>query len=162
MSILRENVKLYFHPMIRIELSAWAEARAEATQIRETVFVSEQGVPADIELDLHDPQCVHALARDETGRAVGTARLLPSEAHGKRVVAYVGRMAVLREWRGRGVGGDLLTHLIEAARSRGDTEVALSSQTHAEGFYRAHGFLPEGEEFLDAGIPHRTMRRVLR
>ena len=87
-------MKLYFHPMIRIELSSWAEAGAEATRIRETVFVSEQGVPAEIELDRHDPQCLHALARDETGRAVGTGRLLPSEAHGGRVVAHVGRMAV--------------------------------------------------------------------
>jgi len=147
--------------MIRIELSAWTSARAEATRIRETVFVSEQGVPAEIELDRHDPQCVHALARDETGRAVGTGRLLPSEAHAERIVAHVGRMAVLKEWRGRGVGGALLAHLIEAARKRGDTEVALSSQTHAEGFYRGHGFVAEGDEFLDAGIPHRTMRCVL-
>ena len=59
------------------------------------------------------------------------------------------------------MGGALLARLIEAARERGDTEVALSSQTHAEGFYRGHGFLAEGDEFLDAGIPHRTMRRVL-
>ena len=148
--------------MIRIELSAWPEARAEATRIRETVFVSEQGVPPEIELDLHDPHCVHALARDKTGCAVGTGRLLPSEAHGERLVAHVGRMAVLKQWRGQGVGSKLLAHLIEAARARGDTEVALSSQTHAEGFYRAHGFVPDGDEFLDAGIPHRTMRRVLR
>ncbi len=147
--------------MIRIELSAWTEARAEATHIRESVFVAEQGVPAELELDQHDSNCVHALARDEAGRAVGTGRLLPGEAHGARIVAHVGRMAVLREWRGRGVGGALLARLIEAARERGDTEVALLAQTHAQGFYRAHGFLEEGEEFLEAGIPHRAMRRVL-
>ena len=161
MAILRQNVKLYFHPMIRIELSAWSEARAEATRIRESVFVAEQGVPAELELDQHDPQCVHALARDEAGRAVGTARLLPGEAHGARMVAHVGRMAVVKEWRGRGIGGALLARLVEAARERGDTEVALSAQTHALGFYRAHGFLEEGDEFLEAGIPHRTMRRTL-
>lgn len=147
--------------MIRIELSDWAGARAEAMRIRDTVFVAEQGVPAELELDEHDPQCVHALARDATGRAVGTGRLLPSEARDGRIVAHVGRMAVLKGWRGRGVGGALLARLVEAARQRGDAEVVLASQTHAEGFYRAHGFVAEGDEFMDAGIPHRTMRRVL-
>ena len=154
-------MKLYFQPMIRIELSDWAGAGAEAKQIRETVFVAEQGVPAEIELDEHDPQCIHALARDQTGHAVGTGRLLPSEIRDGHVVAHVGRMAVLKEWRGRGIGGALLARLVEASRERGDTEVVLASQTHAEGFYRAHGFLAEGDEFVDAGIPHRTMRRVL-
>ncbi|MGH8746519.1 MAG: GNAT family N-acetyltransferase [Burkholderiales bacterium] len=125
------------------------------------MFVAEQGVPAELELDRHDPQCVHALARDETGRAVGTGRLLPGEAHGARIVAHVGRMAVLKEWRGRGVGGVLLARLIEAARERGDTEVVLFAQTHAQRFYRAHGFLEEGGEFFEAGIPHRKMRRML-
>lgn len=154
-------MKLYFQPMIRIELSDWAGAREEAMRIRKAVFVAEQGVPAELELDEHDPRCVHALARDETGRAVGTGRLLPSEARDGRVVARVGRMAVLKRWRGRGVGTALLARLIEAARERGDTEVALASQTHAEDFYRAHGFVAEGDEFIDAGIPHRTMRRLL-
>lgn len=161
MCVLRENMKLYFQPMIRIELSDWAVARADAMRIRETVFVAEQGVPPELELDELDPQCVHALARDETGRAVGTGRLLPSEARDGRIVARVGRMAVLKEWRGRGLGAALLARLVEAARDRGDTEVALASQTHAEDFYRAHGFVAEGDEFMDAGIPHRTMRRVL-
>ena len=147
--------------MIRIERSGWAGARTEASRIRETVFVAEQGVPADIELDEHDPQCIHALARDETGQAVGTGRLLPSETLDGRIIAHVGRMAVLKEWRGRGIGGALLARLIEAARERGDTDIVLASQTHAEDFCRGHGFLTEGEEFVDAGIPHRTMRRVL-
>jgi predicted GNAT family N-acyltransferase len=161
MSVLRENVKLYFQPMIRIELTDWAGARAEASRIRETVFVAEQGVPAELELDEHDPHCIHALARDETGRAVATGRLLPSETQDGRIVAHVGRMAVLRKWRGRGIGGALLARLIEAARERGDAEVVLAAQTHAQDFYRAHGFLAQGDEFIEAGIPHRTMRRVL-
>ena len=147
--------------MIQIELSGWPEARGEAMRVRERVFVAEQGVPAELELDEHDPSCVHALARDEAGRVVGTGRLLPAHAHGARIVSHVGRMAVLKEWRGRGVGGALLARLIDAARARGDTEIVLSAQTHAQGFYRAHGFLEEGDAFLEAGIPHRTMRRVL-
>jgi len=147
--------------MIRIELFDWAGAGAEATRIRETVFVAEQGVPTELELDEHDPHCVHALARDETGRAVGTGRLLPSEIRDGHIVAHIGRMAVLKAWRGRGIGGALLARLLETSRERGDTEVVLASQTHAEDFYRAHGFLAEGDEFVEAGIPHRTMRRVL-
>lgn len=147
--------------MIRIELSAWSEARTEAMRVRETVFVAEQGVPSELELDQHDPHCLHALARDEAGGVVGTGRLLPGEAHGARIISHVGRMAVLKEWRGRGVGAALLARLIEAARERGDTEVVLSAQTHAQGFYRGYGFLEEGDEFLEAGIPHRTMRRTL-
>lgn len=147
--------------MLRIELTDWDSAHEEASAIRRAVFVLEQGVPEELELDSHDALCVHALARDETGRAVGTARLLPSERRGERAVAHVGRMAVLARWRGRGIGGALLERLIEAAAGRGDSEVALSAQTHALNFYRAHGFTEEGEEFFDAGIPHRTMRRRL-
>jgi len=147
--------------MLRIELTDWAAARAEASEIRKTVFVAEQGVPEELELDERDALCLHALARDETGRAIGTARLLPSERHGEHAVAHVGRMAVLRPWRGRGVGGALLERLAEAASARGDNELALSAQTHALEFYRAHGFAEEGDEFLDAGIRHRRMRRRL-
>jgi predicted GNAT family N-acyltransferase len=147
--------------MIRIELHAWPAARTEAMRVRETVFVEEQGVPLELELDQHDSLCVHALARDKTGRVVGTARLLPGEAQGARIVSHVGRMAVLKAWRGKGIGSALLARLIAAARERGDTEIVLSAQIHAQGFYRAHGFREEGDEFLEAGIPHRTMRRVL-
>ena len=147
--------------MIRIELSRWPEARGEAMRVRERVFVAEQGVPAELELDEHDPSCVHALARDEAGRVVGTGRLLPAHAHGARVVPPVGRLAVLEEGAGRGVGGPLAARPTQSARARGDTEIVLSAQTHAQGFYRAHGFFEEGEAFLEAGIPHRTMRRVL-
>jgi len=154
-------MKLYFQPMIRIELCDWAQARADATRIRESVFVAEQGVPAQIELDEHDPRCLHALARDETAGAVGTGRLLPSELRGGRSIARVGRMAVLKAWRGQGIGSSILVRLLEAARERGDTDIVLASQVHARDFYRAHGFLEQGEEFLDAGIPHRAMRRVL-
>ncbi|HXZ50884.1 MAG TPA: GNAT family N-acetyltransferase [Burkholderiales bacterium] len=147
--------------MLRIELSDWGTARAEASEIRKTVFVQEQGVPEELELDERDALCVHALARDASGRAIGTARLLPPERHGGHVVSHVGRMAVLRPWRGRGVGGALLERLAEAAVARGDDELALAAQTHALEFYRAHGFSEEGDEFLDAGIRHRRMRRRL-
>jgi len=137
--------------MARIELLTWEEARAQASPIRFTVFCEEQGVPRDIELDEHDAVCVHALAFDGP-KVVGTARLLPD--------SHIGRMAVLKAWRGRGIGGLMLDRLIELARKRGDREVILSAQTHAIPFYHAHGFVPEGAEYIEAGIPHQAMRRV--
>ncbi|MDA8107519.1 MAG: GNAT family N-acetyltransferase [Betaproteobacteria bacterium] len=139
--------------MARIDVLDWSAARGEAAAIREQVFVSEQGVPRELELDDMDARCVHALARLEDGRTIGTGRLLPD--------GHIGRMAVLAEWRGRGVGGALLERLVEEARARGMREVALSAQTHALGFYARHGFTAEGEVYLEAGIPHRAMRRKL-
>jgi predicted GNAT family N-acyltransferase len=139
--------------MTRIELLGWEEARERASAIRFEVFVAEQGVPRAIELDEHDPDCVHALAFDDTGAPVATGRLLPD--------GHIGRMAVRRAWRGRGIGGAILERLIGAARARGDAEVALSAQVHALGFYRAHGFVEEGEPYFEAGIPHQDMRRHL-
>jgi predicted GNAT family N-acyltransferase len=136
--------------MIKIELMAWEAARAEASRIRFRVFVEEQGVPREIELDELDPRCVHALAFDGE-RAVGTGRLLPD--------AHIGRMAVLEGWRGRGVGGLILESLAAKARERGDRRVFLSAQVHAIEFYARHGFRAVGEIYEEAGIPHRAMER---
>jgi predicted GNAT family N-acyltransferase len=116
------------------------------------VFVEEQGVPAELEMDEMDVQCIHALAFDGE-RAVGTGRLLPD--------GHIGRMAVLKEFRGKGAGGALLAKLMEAAKSRGDREVLLSAQVHAVPFYQAYGFELFGEIYEEAGIPHRDMRRDL-
>ena len=140
--------------MFRIELLDWEHAREAATPIRFAVFVEEQRVPAEIELDEHDAVCVHALARDEAGRTIATARLLPD--------GHIGRMAVLREWRGKGVGGAILERLVAAARERGMKEAVLSAQSHALDFYLKHRFRAEGEEYAEAGIPHRLMRRRLK
>ena len=139
--------------MPRIELARWSAAQSEAKRIRFAVFVEEQGVPADIELDEWDAQSLHALAFHEN-LAVGTGRLLPD--------GHIGRMAVLKEWRGRGVGAALLQRLIRAARERGDAQVVLSAQVHALGFYRAHGFISQGDVYEEAGIPHQEMRLALR
>ena len=139
--------------MVTIELLDYPQAQAEAQRIRFTVFVDEQRVPAEIEMDEHDVTSIHALAFAD-GKAVGTGRLLPD--------GHIGRMAVLKEWRGRGVGQALLRALIDAARRRGDTEVALNSQVHALGFYGAQGFEAEGPVYEEAGIPHQVMRLKLR
>lgn len=144
--------------MVRIDLMSWDKARTQAASVRHKVFVEEQGVPREIELDDMDEPSLHALAYDGSGNVVGTGRLLPGQREGDHFVAHVGRMAVLREWRGRGVGGAILRALIEAARTRGDMQVVLSAQTHALGFYLAHGFRVEGEPYLEAGISHQAMR----
>jgi predicted GNAT family N-acyltransferase len=120
--------------------------------LRFAVFVQEQGVPVEIELDELDAGCLHALAF-QGNRAVGTGRLLPD--------GHVGRMALLKPWRRRGVGGAMLEKLVEAAAGRGIRTVRLSAQVHALAFYRAHGFRPEGEVYEEAGIPHQGMLREL-
>ena len=140
--------------MIRIELLPWDRARAAAAPIRLLVFVEEQRVPAEIEMDEHDADCVHALAYDEAGKAIGTGRLLPD--------GHIGRMAVMTAWRGQGAGGMILERLVEQAKLRGDQVVVLSAQVHAVRFYRGHGFVEEGEVYLEAGIKHQRMRRVLK
>ena len=138
--------------MLRIELMPWKKARAHAAPIRFTVFVEEQGVPIDIELDGQDVLSVHALVFDEE-KPVATGRLLPD--------GHIGRMAVLKDWRRRGIGALMLQSLMERAKERGYPEVVLSAQVQAVPFYRAHGFEAEGEEYLEAGIRHQAMKRRL-
>jgi len=138
--------------MRRIDLMSWEQARAHAAPIRMTVFVDEQRVPAEMEMDEKDASCVHAIAF-EGARPVGTGRLLPD--------GHIGRMAVLKEFRGKGVGGEILEALIEAARQRGEREIVLSAQTRAVAFYVAHGFESFGPVYEEAGIPHQDMRRAL-
>lgn len=137
---------------LTVRLGSWDELSAQASPIRFTVFVDEQKVPVELELDEFDPLSCHALALagDE---AVGTGRLLPD--------GHIGRLAVLAGWRGRGVGALLLQALIDEAQRRGMARVVLNAQTHALGFYARFGFVPEGEEYEEAGLPHRTMSRRL-
>ncbi len=122
--------------------------------VREPVFVQEQQVPIELEWDAFDPQCVHVLARDRTGRPIGTGRLTPERK--------IGRMAVLREWRGKGVGEAMLRALLDEAAHHRLPEVRLHAQVSAMPFYAKHGFVPIGDRFMEAGIEHQTMRRALR
>jgi predicted GNAT family N-acyltransferase len=138
--------------MLRIELGGWDDLRAWAAPIRHAVFVDEQKVPADMEIDAWDPQSVHAVAFD-AATAVGTGRLLPD--------GHIGRMAVLPTARGAGTGSALLSYLMEEARRRGHRATVLSAQTHAIPFYQRHGFEVISGEYLDAGIPHVDMQRSL-
>ena len=138
--------------MLRTELMPWEKARAHASPIRFAVFVEEQGVPLEVELDDQDAVSTHVLAFDDE-KPVGTARLLPD--------GHIGRMAVLKGWRRRGIGALMLEKLMQRAKQRGDREVALSAQVQAVPFYRGHGFVPEGGEYLEAGIRHQAMKRSL-
>jgi predicted GNAT family N-acyltransferase len=138
---------------LEIEVVGWDEAELLVMPVRTEVFVVEQGVPAEIERDAFDAVCRHAIARDAGGRVVATGRLLPD--------GHIGRMAVRRAARGAGVGGAVLQALIAEAARRGLREVALAAQTHALDFYLRHGFEAVGEVFMEAGIPHRAMRRTV-
>ena len=136
-----------------VRIVGWERARADARPVREAVFVVEQHVPIDLEWDDLDEACDHAIAYDDAGHAIGTGRLLPD--------GRIGRMAVLREWRGRGVGAAILGALVDRARQRGMGRVTVHAQTHAAGFYARYDFAPEGEVFMEADIPHITMTRTL-
>jgi len=139
--------------MPRIELMEWDKAQAIAGPIRFAIFVGEQNVPPGIELDEKDAACVHAIAYDDAGKAIGTGRLLPD--------GHIGRMAVVKDWRRRGVGAELLEALIAEAKRRGHKEVVLSAQLQALEFYRVHGFVAEGKVYEEAGILHQQMRKML-
>lgn len=136
-----------------VEIGPWEALRGETLPIRFAVFVDEQRVPADMEVDDQDPLSLHAVARDPQGRAVGTGRLLPD--------GHIGRMAVLAQARGSGAGSAVLAALLDEARRRGHREAVLSAQTHAVPFYERHGFKAEGDVYDDCGIAHITMRREL-
>lgn len=134
-----------------ILVARWDEPRdrEEAAFVRRAVFIEEQQVPEELEWDGLDPEAFHLLARDEGGRPIGSARML--------LDGHIGRMSVLQPWRGAGVGTGLLRRMIEEARQRGFKRVHLDAQVHAIGFYERLGFIAEGGEFMDAGIPHRHM-----
>lgn len=131
----------------------WRGASEPLRHVRRLVFIEEQQVPEALEWDEWDGRCLHVLAQTHAGDPVGTGRLLPD--------GHIGRMAVLRAWRGQGVGSALLQELLAMAREEGHDVARLNAQTQALAFYERFGFVAEGPEFLDAGIAHRHMRRPL-
>jgi predicted GNAT family N-acyltransferase len=129
---------------------------ARAYAIRRRVFIEEQQVPEEIELDADDARAFHALAT--VGKdAIGCGRMLD---HGDGEVK-IGRMAVLPEFRGTGVGRDILRFLMKSARDRGLRKAILHAQLSAQGFYLKEGFMPLGDVFDEAGIAHRKMEKLL-
>ncbi len=132
-----------------VRAASWRDDIAPLQDLRRWVFIIEQQVPEELEWDEADARSVHALALDMEERPIGTGRLLPD--------GHIGRIAVVREWRRRGVGSAILAWLIARAREQGCRVVQLHAQTHAMGFYARHGFIAHGEVFTEAGILHRAM-----
>ena len=134
----------------QIHETDWARDATRLSAIRRAVFIQEQGVPEALEWDEHDADALHLLITQADGIPIGCARLLPD--------GHIGRMAVLRVWRGRGVGRALLAAAIRAAQAHGHATLKLSAQIHAAGFYADAGFVAEGEAYEEAGIPHVAMQ----
>lgn len=134
----------------RVEPADYQVDYDELRAIREEVFVAEQKIPPEIEFDAIDSDCYHVIARDNHHHAIGTARLSPD--------FKIGRMAVLKDWRGQGVGRALLLALIDRARRSGGNEVTLNAQNAVISFYEHFGFMKEGDSFPEANIPHQRMR----
>lgn len=128
-----------------------------AIDLRFEVFVAEQKVPPEMEIDEYDETAQHLLVRDENQVAVGTLRILLKDGEGK-----IGRVAVAAAHRHRGIGTHMMRLALEHCRSLGLAAVALDAQTYIVPFYQHLGFVREGETFMDAGIPHVHMRLALR
>ncbi len=132
-----------------IDLVRWETHAEPLGDVRYRVFVVEQKVPEEIEVDSIDPLAIHALARDLEGNPIGTGRLARD--------GRIGRVAVLHEWRGKSVGTELMRRLIDHARSIDLKAVYLHGQSRSLEFYEKLGFVAQGPEFLEADIAHRQM-----
>jgi predicted GNAT family N-acyltransferase len=137
--------------ILEIHVVDWHEKREALQAIRQSVFIDEQHVPEDLEWDEHDITCIHFLATIDS-TPVATARLTPQ--------GQIGRMAVLKAYRGKGIGSQLLTRVIEHARSIGHKQLFLHAQVSVIRFYEQHGFITEGDVFLEAGIEHQSMKML--
>ena len=136
-----------------ISTVTWHDAEPLLRSVREAVFIREQGVPAELEWDGLDADSHHVLALSNSGQAIGCGRILPN--------AHIGRVAVIPEWRGKNVGTAILEGLLAFAGSKGYSEVVLDAQVQALPFYQHFGFVVEGDDFMDANIPHRKVRLKL-
>ncbi|WP_119154002.1 YbgC/FadM family acyl-CoA thioesterase [Caldimonas tepidiphila] len=139
--------------MVQVRTGLWSELGEDAHAIRTAVFIGEQRIPAELEWDEADTDCLHAVAYNRLGQPLATGRLLEHVPG----VAKIGRMAVHRSMRGGGIGRAVLDALMQAARARGDREVLLHAQTSAASFYARAGFARRGPEFEEAGIDHIEM-----
>jgi len=135
---------------ISVRVADWQKDNADIRRIREAVFIAEQCVPPELEWDAEDASAVHFLAF-EGDFPIGTARLLPD--------GEIGRLSVLKDWRGLKVGDALMEAVIGEAERRGLKQQMLSAQVQATRFYERLGFVIVSGEFLEAGIPHVDMVR---
>ena len=138
---------------ITVKMVETEEDMEAAVGIRFRVFVDEQSVPPEIELDEYDAVATHALAVEE-GLAIATGRMYFEDGE-----AHIGRMAVDLPHRRRGVGGMVLRFLEEEAKAQGATEIVLHAQDYVKAFYASHGYTERGDTFMEAGIVHVEMRK---
>ena len=136
---------------VHVHEVSWESHQTELRAIRNTVFIEEQNVPRELEWDGMDETSIHFIAETSDGDVIGTARLMPS--------GQIGRMAILISYRGHGIGRRMLEMAIQSAHRTGMKEVFLHAQSYALEFYLKAGFIPDGLEFEEAGIPHRSMKR---
>lgn len=131
-----------------------------AFEVRRRVFIDEQEVPEELELDEfdHEASTVHILARDDDDRVVGAARFRP---YHDADIAKIERVAVVPSYRGTGLGRMLMDTLEAEARQAGFRTAKLNAQTHAQGFYERMGYQPLGPVFVEAGIEHIAMEKRL-
>ena len=144
--------------MTRMQVGDWDVLGAGASELREAVFVQEQGIAAHLVWDERDASAVHAVSFNAMQVAVASGRLLQAEPGKGRI----GRMAVSRALRGADLGRDVLRALVAASQARGDSEVSLHAQCSAVGFYLKNGFVARGDVFEEAGIRHIDMVQVLK
>jgi predicted GNAT family N-acyltransferase len=146
--------KISMNQSFTIEELTWDSPRQVLLKaVREMVFIAEQHVPLYIEWDEYDQDAIHLLALDYAGQAIGCARILKK--------GRIGRMAVMPDWRGIGLGLALLDEAIKICKSLGMQTVAISSQTHAIKFYEKAGFIVTSEAYIDANIWHVDMQRTI-
>jgi len=134
---------------LEIRIVDWQHKQDALQAIRKSVFIDEQHVPKELEWDGLDTECTQFLA-SYNSTPVATARLTPQ--------GQIGRMAVLKDFRGRGIGSQLLAAVIEQAKHSGHKQVFLHAQVNVINFYEQHGFTAVGDVFIDAGIEHRSMK----
>jgi predicted GNAT family N-acyltransferase len=151
-----EHVRDMPEHVIEVRWASGPEDLRGAVMVREEVFCREQGVPKDEELDGLDDGALHLVARDPDGAVVGTLRLLLLGGEAK-----IGRVAVKRRWRRRGIASRMLQMALAGARERGCQRARLASQLQATRLYEEAGFMVESEPFEEAGIPHVWMGRRL-
>jgi predicted GNAT family N-acyltransferase len=141
----------------QIIISDWQTHQAELTSIRTNVFINEQQVSLAEELDGRDELAIHFLAQTNTGETIGCARLLV-EIHNQRQVFHIGRVAILKAYRQQGIGHSLMRFILDYCGNRAaESRIYLHAQIARKSFYEVLGFIAEGEEFMDAGIPHISM-----
>ena len=142
---------------MEIKVAETKELYDQCLDIRMKVFVDEQNVPPDIEVDEYEDVCTHFVLFDDSGEAAGTVRYRPLEDG----MVKVERMAVLKDHRGKKYGYDLMEGVHQHARSAGFLKSRLGAQVHAIPFYEKLGYEVASDEFDDAGIPHKYMVREL-